>query len=103
MRSPRPALAVVADYRQGARWRPRQLTQGQAVLQLLANAVPARRDPARVLAALAAASVSMTALETKRGEAAEVAPLILGEAERAAAGLSLVRFTTRKAEPCFQG
>src|SRR6266567_1082434 len=44
-------LVMVTEYKAGARWRPRQLTPGQAVLALLANTVSARRRPDKALGA----------------------------------------------------
>jgi len=42
--SPLPVgLIVISRYRAGARWRPRSLSAGQGVLEVLANTVPARR------------------------------------------------------------
>jgi hypothetical protein len=70
-------LVAVSEYRAGARWRPRQLTPGQGILALLANTVPARERPAAALAALQQAVVHAPVLKGMRGEAAEVADLLL--------------------------
>jgi hypothetical protein len=70
-------LVAVSQYRQGARWRPRRLTPGQGVLALLANAVPARERPAAALAALQRAVVAAPVLKGTRGEASEVAGVLL--------------------------
>jgi hypothetical protein len=53
-------------------------------MALLANAVPARERPAQVMRALSRASADAIVLESERGDAAELAPLLLGELERLA-------------------
>jgi hypothetical protein len=70
-------LVALSEYRHGARWRPRRLTPGQAVLALLANTVPARERPASALAALGRAVVGAPVLKGTRGEASEVADVLL--------------------------
>ena len=70
-------LVAVSEYRRGARWRPRRLTPGQGILALLANTVPAREKPAAALAALRQAVLRAPVLKGTRGEAAEVADLLL--------------------------
>ena len=71
------ALVVVSRYERGASWRPRRLTAGECVLELLSNTIPARRSPARALSALTKAAAGATALAGPRGEAAAVAKVIL--------------------------
>jgi len=63
---------LATRYREGSRWRPRALTPGQAVLQLLAHTVPARSRPAMALAALRAAASRAKAVRSPRGEAGVV-------------------------------
>lgn len=70
-------LVAVSEYRPGARWRPRRLTPGQGVLALLANTVPARQRPAAALAALRQAVAEAPILKGMRGEAEEVADVLL--------------------------
>ncbi|HEX8149747.1 MAG TPA: hypothetical protein VF591_21385 [Pyrinomonadaceae bacterium] len=70
-------LVVVSRYERGAGWRPRRLTSGECVLELLSNTVPARRSPARALSALTQAAAGATTLAGPRGEAATVAQAIL--------------------------
>ena len=72
---------VVTHYEPGAGWRPRRLTTGECVLELLSNTVSARRSPARALSALTAAAAGVTALAAPRGEAAFVARAILRNLE----------------------
>jgi hypothetical protein len=70
-------LVVVTGYRPGARWRPRVLSAGEAMLALLGNAVQARLRPRAVLTALRAAVAGAAALRGKRGEAEEAAGAML--------------------------
>jgi hypothetical protein len=73
-------LVVVCSYRAGARWRPRQLSPGQAALALLENTVPARRCPEKALSLLAAIAREAPVLKGTRGEAAETARSLLARA-----------------------
>lgn len=70
-------LLVATRYERGARWRPRPLSSGEAVLEMLANAVAARSSPGRVLFALAAAAGGASAVAGARGEAERAAESIL--------------------------
>jgi hypothetical protein len=70
-------LVLVSRYKPGARWRPTQLTAGQAVLELLANTVPARSKPEVVMPTLQKAVSDAVLLKGHRGEAEETARLIL--------------------------
>ncbi|MGE0132778.1 MAG: hypothetical protein AB7U82_32265 [Blastocatellales bacterium] len=70
-------LVLVSRYKPGGHWRPAQLTAGQAVLELLANTVPARRKPEIVLPTLQKAATKAITLKGNRGEAEETARLIL--------------------------
>ena len=70
-------LVVATHYRPDARWGPRRLSPGRAVMELLARTVPARRDPERVFATLRLATAEAMALKGARGEAEEVADVLL--------------------------
>jgi hypothetical protein len=70
-------LVVVSQYKPGERWRPRQLSAGQAMLELLANTVPARRKPEVVMTTLEKVVSQALVLKGARGEADETARLIL--------------------------
>jgi hypothetical protein len=74
-------LVVATRYRAGARFRPRRLTPGQAVLELLDNTVPARRAPRRAIAALRAVALEAVTLRGARGEAADLAGDLLRRIE----------------------
>jgi hypothetical protein len=70
------ALVLMTKYRKGARWKPRELSAGAGVLELLANTVSARRKPAESLAVLQCLASGAVVLKGVRGEAAEVVKLI---------------------------
>jgi hypothetical protein len=70
-------LVVATKYRAGAKWRPRQLTQGRAVLELLANTVSARSQTRLALSTLPRAVQNAEVLKGVRGEADEVIETIL--------------------------
>jgi hypothetical protein len=71
-------LVLVTRYVGGARFRPRRLSAGRAVLELLTHTLPARRRPERVLDALTQAVEQASVLRGPRGEADETARQILG-------------------------
>jgi hypothetical protein len=71
-------LVVVTEYDAGVRgWRPRSLSAGQGVLELLAHAVAARRRPEAVLDALDRVAADAQVFKGRRGEAERVATRIL--------------------------
>ncbi len=71
-------LVVATSYREGARWRPRQLLPGRAVMALLAHTVSARRKPERALTTLRQVVADALVLKGARGEADEIAEALLG-------------------------
>jgi len=73
----RVGLVVSTNYKAGARFRPRELTRGKGVLELLANTVSARAQPELALTALPKALESARILKGARGEASEVVESIL--------------------------
>jgi hypothetical protein len=75
-------IIVVTTYRAGAEWKPKHLSGGAGALALLSNAVPAQERPKEVMEAVARAANKAAVVESDRGEADEVAPLLLGELER---------------------
>ena len=70
-------LVVLAEHRPGAVWRPERLTPGLAVLEMLAHTVPARLRPEASLQALEHAVARATILKGERGEARDLAALLL--------------------------
>lgn len=77
-----PALIAFLEYRPSGRWRPRRLSGGAAILELLGHTVPARLRPEICLEALANAVADASVLRSARGEADEV----LSAIEKAARG-----------------
>jgi hypothetical protein len=75
-------LVMVTEYRAEAHWKPRSLSNGQAVLALLANTVSARRQPERALGTLQKAVAAAQTLKGIRGEAGLLAPSILATLEK---------------------
>lgn len=73
----RVGLVVATNFKDGGRWRPRELTQGKAVLELLANTVSARSQPEMALSFLPKALESARILKGARGEAREIVESIL--------------------------
>jgi hypothetical protein len=71
------ALVVATKFKEGASWRPRTLTRGKGVLELLANTVSARSQPELALSVLPKALASARILKCVRGEASEVVDSIL--------------------------
>ena len=71
-------LVVATSYSEGARWRPRQLLPGRAVMALLAHTVSARWKPERALTTLRQVVAGAPVLKGARGEAAEIAEVVLG-------------------------
>jgi hypothetical protein len=70
-------LVISTKYQPGARWRPRQLTTGRGVLELLANTVSARSQTKLAFATLPKAVKSAEILKGVRGEAADLINFIL--------------------------
>lgn len=74
---------VVTRYRPGAQWRPRALSPGESVLSLVPYAVPYQEDPQRCTQfIMRAMEDSPAVLVTDRGEAGEVAPLLLSSVQQ---------------------
>jgi len=70
---------VVTSYKPGAEWQPRHLSPGEGAMALLANAVPARERPAEVMRAISKSAGGATVIQSDRGEADAIAPLLLSE------------------------
>jgi hypothetical protein len=76
--SPLPVgLVVLSTYREGAVWRPSRLSEGDALLKLLRHTAQTRERPADSLAALKRVIEGAVVLSGERGEASEVAPVLL--------------------------
>jgi len=70
-------MVLVTSYKEGARWRPRELSAAEGALEMLANTVPARSRPDAALATLKAAVKDAEILKGKRGEASEAAEALI--------------------------
>ena len=70
-------LVISTGFKAGARWRPRTLTRGKGVLELLANTVSARSQPELALRVLPKALESARVIKGTRGEASEIVEAIL--------------------------
>jgi len=68
---------VVAKYQQDAKWRPRQITRGQAVMALFDNTVAAIVKPGFALDVLRKAASCCVGVKGNRGEAIEVVDNLL--------------------------
>jgi hypothetical protein len=77
----RVGLLVFATFKAGAKWRPRVLTPGQALLALMDNTVLARLRPETALKYLQPVALGATVLKGRRGEAREIAEWLLKEME----------------------
>jgi hypothetical protein len=71
-------LVLITRYVSGARFRPRPVSAGRAVLELLAHTLPARRRPERILDVLSRVVSQALVLRGTRGEAEETVRHILG-------------------------
>jgi hypothetical protein len=70
-------LVAVTQYRTGARWQPRALSPGEAMLALLGNTVLARARPQFALAIFRLVVSEAWGLEGKRGDAPEIVRSLL--------------------------
>ncbi|MFQ5704245.1 MAG: hypothetical protein ACE5HT_09505 [Gemmatimonadales bacterium] len=65
-------VVLLTSYRPGARWRPRVLSQGRAVLEILRQTVSARMDPGVAIDTLQQVAAGALVLKGVRGEAREM-------------------------------
>ena len=70
-------LVLLTHYREGARWRPRTLSPGQAVLGMLEHTVPARDRPETALAVLGRVAERAHVIKSPRDEAPRAAERVL--------------------------
>ena len=84
-RGPLPVgLVVFTRFEEGAAWRPKRVTAGRCVLDMLDNTFAARYSPELAMSVLGRVASGATALKGKRGDAVAVAARILNTIERAA-------------------
>ena len=79
-------VLVVTSYDPGAEWSPRELSAGEAALAVLSHTVTAQTRPDEAIRAIGRAVENAVALESERGEAAELVPRLLAQLEREPAG-----------------
>jgi hypothetical protein len=72
-------LVVVSQYRRDATWQPRTLSQGEAVIHLVANTIPAQNRPEETMNAVRQAvdGSGAVALQGERGDAAAIVEQLL--------------------------
>ena len=70
-------LVVLTEFKNRARWSPKEIGSGKAVLEILDNSVSIRRNPELVLQAVGQVATNCVAVKSQRGEAEVTAPLIL--------------------------
>ena len=81
-RKPLPVgLVAVTNYQEGREWRPRVLTEGQAVLELMRHTVAARSRPKHALAALRNVVSTALSLKSARGQTTGVVDKLLNDVE----------------------
>ena len=80
----RLGLVIATQFRPGAEWQPRQLTPGAGALAMLEHAVPAQARPEQTLRVLKRALQGAVILEGERGEANDVARVLLDTLRAAA-------------------
>ncbi len=68
---------LVTSYEPGADWTPRRLSVGAGAMALFANAVPAQERPEQVMRVISRAVIGARILEGDRGEADQVAAMVL--------------------------
>jgi hypothetical protein len=73
------ARVVVTNYRRGAEWKPRKLSAGESAMALLAHTVPAQSRPEQSMRHLTRAVRNAEAFESERGEADELARILIDE------------------------
>lgn len=78
----RVGMVVVSKYKPGARWRPRELSEGEGALELMANTVSARRDPAAMLEAIHRVVSLAPVVKGNRGDAQQVVEFIFEKLAR---------------------
>ncbi|MGV3721026.1 MAG: hypothetical protein ACO1SX_08955, partial [Actinomycetota bacterium] len=80
---PLPVGAVVVSrFREGARWRPRAITAGQAMLTLLGHCASAQRSPGVAVQTVKGMVSDAVLIRGVRGEAEETALRILRRMDR---------------------
>jgi hypothetical protein len=77
-------LVLMTSYKRGATWRPRKLSPGKGVLEMLFNTVSARRSPEKALSTLQHVTRKADVLKGVRGDTAAIVDALLNRMERIA-------------------
>jgi hypothetical protein len=77
-------LVLMTGYKRGATWRPRKLSPGNGVLEMLFNTVSARRSPEKALSTLRQVTKQAEVLKGTRGDTTAVVDALLKRMERIA-------------------
>ncbi|HBB89468.1 MAG TPA: hypothetical protein DC047_17830 [Blastocatellia bacterium] len=78
------ALVLMTGYKRGATWRPRKLSAGKGVLEMLFNTVSARRSPEKALSTLRQVTKQAEVLKGTRGDTTAVVDALLRRMDRIA-------------------
>ncbi len=76
------AVVLMTSYKRGATWRPRKLSPGKGVLEMLFNTVSARRSPERAMMTLQQVTRNAEVLKGTRGDTAAIVARLLKRVER---------------------
>lgn len=77
-------LVLMTGYKRGATWRPRKLSPGKGVLEMLFNTVSARRSPEKALSTLRHVTKQAEVLKGTRGDTTAVVEALLRRMDRIA-------------------
>lgn len=75
-------LVLMTKYKCGAKWRPRTLTPGKGVLEMLFNTVSARKSPEKALSTLQHVTRKAEVLKGIRGDTTAIVDALLNRMER---------------------
>jgi hypothetical protein len=73
----RVGLVVITEFKERSRWRPKQLSVGEAFLEVINHTVPIRRNTAVVIPTLTKLLQDAVIVKTFRGEAPQAAEAII--------------------------
>ncbi|MBA2704382.1 MAG: hypothetical protein H0U60_11075 [Blastocatellia bacterium] len=77
-------LVLMTGYKRGAKWRPRKVSPGKGVLEMLFNTVSARRSPEKALSTLRHVTKKAEVLKGTRGDTSAIVDAILRRMDRIA-------------------
>jgi hypothetical protein len=71
-------MVLITEYKKSAKWKPKKLTAGQGMMEILSHTIPIRNNPEFSLNVLNKIVNRAIITKTRRGEAVETAELLLG-------------------------